>query len=511
MRTDLGQGEGGGVASSGRALCTHCRAPLPSSAEDEFCCNGCRHVHDLLQESGLSRYYALRGDRTLSPVAGESRLGEALWLEQLEARLTTQGNIKRVSLDVQGIQCGACVWLIDALFKREPDGYQVSVNPALGQLSCAFGAGFSLCLVRHHAVEVRLPARARAQAGRVGQQLLATPHRRLSRAGGQHDAALPPPRTSASRAVHSTTWFSNASFVLTTLSRWSAAATSCERAVQSIRRGVLHLDLPIALGMGLAYVRLGLVALLRQRLGQLPRHRQRVHRADAGRARCCRSGWSRSNRRKLLSSDGASGLLARRAARWPQRARGLHRAAARATSCWSARARSCPCARTLLEPRASCSLDWINGESEPRSFKQGDELLAGAINVGSSAFRATALAGFDRSELDTLLRDDSTRGARLAATSGICSRACYVLLVLLATAAGVVAWLLAGASVLDALSMATAVLVVTCPCAFGIATPLAYELGVAGLRKLGLFVRDGSFFDRAARVYGASSSTRRAH
>jgi Cu2+-exporting ATPase len=43
-------------------------------------------------------------------------------------------------------------------------------------------------------------------------------------------------------------------------------------------------------------------------------------------------------------------------------------------------------------------------------------------------------------------------------------------------------------------------LVVTCPCAFGIATPLAYELAVSALRKRGLYVRDGNFFDRAARV-----------
>ena len=48
------------------SLCTHCRAPLASSAADEFCCHGCRHVHDLLQESGLGRYYTLRGERTIS-------------------------------------------------------------------------------------------------------------------------------------------------------------------------------------------------------------------------------------------------------------------------------------------------------------------------------------------------------------------------------------------------------------------------------------------------------------
>ena len=44
--------------------------------------------------------------------------------------------------------------------------------------------------------------------------------------------------------------------------------------------------------------------------------------------------------------------------------------------------------------------------------------------------------------------------------------------------------------------MGTAVLVVTCPCAFGIAAPLAYELVLTQLRRAGIFVRVGDFLDR---------------
>jgi Cu2+-exporting ATPase len=51
-----------------------------------------------------------------------------------------------------------------------------------------------------------------------------------------------------------------------------------------------------------------------------------------------------------------------------------------------------------------------------------------------------------------------------------------------------------------ALAIATAVLIVTCPCAFGIAAPLAYELVQAGLRRAGLYVRRPSFLDRARGV-----------
>ncbi len=76
----------------------------------------------------------------------------------------------------------------------------------------------------------------------------------------------------------------------------------------------------------------------------------------------------------------------------------------------------------------------------------------------------------------------------------------YVAGVLAVAAAGFVAWLLATRDVGRALSTTTAVLIVTCPCAFGIASPLAYEMVQAGLRRAGLFVRRSSFLDRARDV-----------
>ena len=50
------------------------------------------------------------------------------------------------------------------------------------------------------------------------------------------------------------------------------------------------------------------------------------------------------------------------------------------------------------------------------------------------------------------------------------------------------------------LSIATAVLVVTCPCALGLALPLADELALAALRRRGVFVRRGGFFARLRQI-----------
>ena len=40
--------------------------------------------------------------------------------------------MRRLSLDVQGVHCAACVWLLEQLFRRHPAGRQIRINPALG-------------------------------------------------------------------------------------------------------------------------------------------------------------------------------------------------------------------------------------------------------------------------------------------------------------------------------------------------------------------------------------------
>lgn len=73
------------------------------------------------------------------------------------------------------------------------------------------------------------------------------------------------------------------------------------------------------------------------------------------------------------------------------------------------------------------------------------------------------------------------------------------MITVLTVAASVFAgWAVWGPSVARAVEATVAVLVVTCPCALGIAAPLAYELSQAELRRRGVIVRSQSFLDRAA-------------
>jgi Cu2+-exporting ATPase len=478
-------------------LCLHCRTPVAAGSDDRFCCRGCRGVYELLKSSGLDRYYALRGERTLTPASSQVSRHEQPWLDALIAQLAQQSGLHRFALDVQGIQCGACVWLLEALFKRQSDALQVTVNPALGRLSCVVGCAFPLSdfVATVESFGYRLGPAKKSDAPEN--------HSLLLRTGICLALAV------NTMLLSTSTYFGlergplydlvqNATFAMATLSALIGGSYFAKRALGGLKLGILHLDLPIAIGMGLAYLGSASSLLLGDASASYL-DTVSVFIALMLVGRLLQERLVEKNRRSLLSTDGASALLARR----------MCDGRVELVPCSELHAGDellvcpgeiVPVRAQLDDLTALCSLDWISGESEPRHFAQGAALVAGAINVGTSALRLTALSSFERSDLDALLRDDSRGDARVRGDFWDRLSRYYVALVLLATALGAIGWALAGASLTQVLDVSTAVLVVTCPCAFGIATPLAYELAVAGLRRAGLFVRNGGFFERCARV-----------
>jgi Cu2+-exporting ATPase len=488
-------------AAAAQAACAHCGSPILSGVDGAFCCHGCASVYELLQSAGLERYYVLRAERRLSPVArtAGSFAGthESPWCEALRQELALQSGLRQFRLDVQGIQCGACVWLIEALFRRAPGAAQVRLNPALGQLSCVVDESFELeAFVRSvESFGYRLGPEQKHSSGESDALLLRTG---ICVALALNGMLLSAATYFGLEQGPLLSLVQTASIVLATLSALVGGSYFVARAWRGLSLGILHLDLPIALGMGLAYF--GSLSSLVFGDGQSSYlDTVSVFIALMLVGRLLQERLVERNRKALLSADGASALLARR----------VRAGRTELVSCAELRVDDellvCPGELVPVRGRlegaaADCALDWISGESAPRRFEPGDTLVAGAVNVGASALRVRALCDFARSDLDALLAEDDSAKLRTAGDFWDKLARIYVVLVLMATALGALTWTLLGEGLTRVLDVSTAILVVTCPCAFGIATPLAYELAVAGLRKAGLFVRDGSFFDRAARV-----------
>ncbi len=117
-----------------RPACLHCGLSVSDSGS-AFCCAGCKSVYDLLHANHLDAYYDLRGPRGVPIADRRADRRDAKWLDALEARLAgTNGGHVRLTLDVQGLHCVACVWLIEKVFQGTPGAVRITVNPAVGRV-----------------------------------------------------------------------------------------------------------------------------------------------------------------------------------------------------------------------------------------------------------------------------------------------------------------------------------------------------------------------------------------
>ncbi len=483
--------------ASAKGACAHCGLALEPGSTSPFCCTGCESVHALLRDEKLDRYYELRGDRGLPVARIDRRRRDRKWQDQISARLAATSGIERVDVDVQGLHCSACVWLIDELFRRETGGVGIIVNPTLGTITLSVERGFDFPhFVEHveafgYLVGPRAKgtdSAARSLLFRLGISVALTMNAMIF--------AFAIYAGLASGPIHDL--FLDLEFGLATLAVLVSGGVFFRTTLQALRRRVLHLDLPIALGIAASYA-------------------GSIHSWVTGRepyfdtlcvfitlmlvGRFLQQRALERNRRMLLEGDDVSGLLARRLD-----ATGEAKVVPCTTIAKGDRLVIAPFDLVPVDAVAretlSCSLDWINGESRPRAFGAGAVVPAGAFNSGACPVVVEAQTSFADSALTEILRTPPRAIDGRPAETPFWKRYApiYVSAVLVAAAGAFALWFALTRDAHQALAVTTALLVVTCPCAFGIATPLAYELVRSGLRRRGLFVRSSAFLDRATMV-----------
>lgn len=150
--------------------------------------------------------------------------------------------------------------------------------------------------------------------------------------------------------------------------------------------------------------------------------------------------------------------------------------------------------------RGSSTLDqaWLTGESTPAEKSEGDEILAGTINL-ASPLTARVIRPADETTLAQVVelvrraQESKTQSQRLAdRVVGWFTPAVLALAVV--TFFG---WSLTG-SAENAWTCAAAVLVVACPCALGLATPTAVMVASGRGAELGILIKDALSLETAA-------------
>ncbi|NNM75142.1 heavy metal translocating P-type ATPase [Enterovirga aerilata] len=150
---------------------------------------------------------------------------------------------------------------------------------------------------------------------------------------------------------------------------------------------------------------------------------------------------------------------------------------------------------------SQADMSLVTGETAPVALAAGDRVYAGALNFdGALTVRVTAAAsGTFLDEVEALMSRALDIRSRILDLASRATRL-YVPLVHAAAALTLLGWLLAGAGWHAAILNAVAVLIITCPCALGLAIP-AVQVAAAGLLfRDGILLASGDALERFAAI-----------
>jgi len=160
-----------------------------------------------------------------------------------------------------------------------------------------------------------------------------------------------------------------------------------------------------------------------------------------------------------------------------------------------------PADGTVLRGNSEIDESIVTGETARRRIGPGNTVYAGCTNYsGALTLQVTAAGGTSLiDEIEKLL--DKAAGAK-SRTMRLADRAAriYAPVVHLTAALTFIGWLVAGASIHDALITAIAVLIITCPCALALAIPAVQVVASGALFRSGVILNAGDAIERLAGI-----------
>ncbi len=155
----------------------------------------------------------------------------------------------------------------------------------------------------------------------------------------------------------------------------------------------------------------------------------------------------------------------------------------------------------LTAGSSSVDESMVTGESVPAEKQPGDTAIGGTVNLtGAFQMQATQV-GADTvlAQIIRLVQEAQSGKPRLQRLADRVAGV-FVPSVMAVSGATLVVWLVIGAEAAHAITAAVSVLIIACPCALGLATPISVVVGSGRAAEMGVLVRSAEALEAAARV-----------
>ena len=156
---------------------------------------------------------------------------------------------------------------------------------------------------------------------------------------------------------------------------------------------------------------------------------------------------------------------------------------------------------TVTEGATSVDESAMTGESMPIAKATGDTVTSGTLNIEGTIHFTAMRVGEDTTirQLIRLVDDASGSKAPIARIADRVSAVFVPVVITIALAAGGI-WLMMGASLEFAFSIVISILVISCPCALGLATPVAIMVGTGRGAAHGILIKSGEALETAGTI-----------
>lgn len=492
--------------------CDHCGLPVPAGLVDEdadlqFCCPGCHVAFDVIHSAGFEGYYNLK-NRIDAPE--QSALGRGGSFEDFDdpafADLycsTRRDGLSTVELYLEGVHCAACVWLVEKVPLAIPGVAECRLDVGRSLATVVWDPQVaSLAEIARFLDSIGYPphpfhgVEARDMERREDRSLLI----RIAVAGAIAGNVM-----LLAFALYGGT-FHGISSEFRQLFRWVSLGLtmiSVGWCAQVFYRGTwgalitrtLHMDVPISIGIltafgwgaantvrdsGEVYFDSVTVLIFFLLVGRWIQRRQQRRAARATELLFTLA----PSTARVITNDGIRKTPA--AALQPGMLIEL-----RAGD-------SAPADGVVVTGESTMDLSLLTGESRPVAVKAGSPVHAGTTSLSGRIELQVESSGAD-TRLGRLLRLVEEGAQRRAPVVLLADRISgwFVLTVLSLAIATAAVWLAIDPS--QAVENAVALLIVSCPCALGLATPLAVSAAVGQAARSGILVKGGDALETMAR------------
>jgi P-type Cu2+ transporter len=482
--------------------CAHCGLEVAAGRTDptasrQFCCDGCSTVWAVLHQSGLDQYYRLRSLEGAKPVQPSAKSYDELDDPALRATCCRPlpGGLLAAELYLEGVHCSACVWLVERLPSVVPGVAQATLDVGRSLVEIVFSPGETTLGAiartldsfgypphpRHGASEAERRRREdRALLVRIAVAGAAAGNAMLMAFAlyGGAFAGIDPDHERLLRF---------GSLAVTVPAVLYSGSTFFRGALAAVRTRTPHVDLPLAIGIAAGFIH-GAFSTLR---GSGDVYFDSITILIF----LLLSGRFIERRQTRAARDAAAllGSLAPSSARKLDE-RGAHDVpieALRVGDLVEIRAgEHVPADGVVVDGESSIDRSLLTGEARPERVGVGHRVHAGCVNL-ARRLQVEVEASGAATRVGKLVESMQRAAARRAPIVRLADRVAgkFVVAVLVAAAICFGSWLSIDPS--RAIDHTIALLVVSCPCALGMATPLAVSAALGRAAKRGILIKGG--------------------